>query len=514
MALTNRLLVPFAVVVELLAAVIILHPTAAHAQVRHDALVGRGKYVALAADCGSCHTAPGGKMFAGGNPLRSPFGIIYGTNITPDTKTGIGNWSKADFERALRLGIRKDGAYLYPAMPYGNYTKMNSADMDALWDYIRSVPTVANDIPQNTLPFPMSVRQGMAVWQSLYFTPGVFTPLPHQSAEWNRGAYLVQALAHCDVCHTPRNLAQGLETQRELTGAQIEGWYAPDISDDPYSTVHHWSDRQLLTFLRSGVMPKNGKAVGPMQEVVHDSLQYLTTADLHAIVTYLKNQRDDAKPQSASPVKYARIDAGKLVYEDNCSSCHGSDGAGRKDSIPALAHNDAVTAREPYNVIMAILEGFPAQGTWGAMGSFAGALSDDQIADVANYVRTAWNNDALPNATPWSVSSWRKNALSPPDESHALLCPNLDSSLMGAALTVGSVNLRQAAGDSRKMSQLVGAYRVSVPNASRAQVVEALSTAYCRTIAEDHISTTRMSAELADFAQQVATALTRHTPAT
>jgi mono/diheme cytochrome c family protein len=473
----------------------------------------RGKYLALAADCGSCHTAPGGKPFAGGYPLKSALGIIYGTNITSDTKTGIGDWTKADFERAVRHGVRKDGEYLYPAMPYVNYTKMTDSDLDALWAYIHSLPAVNHQIPKNTLPFPFTVRQGMALWQGLYFKPGVFVAVGDKSAEWNRGAYLVEALAHCDECHTPRNLAQGLETQRELTGAQIEGWYAPDIGSDPTSKVHEWSDQQFVTFLKSGVMPDNSKAVGPMQEVVHDSLRYLTAADLHAMVTYLKNQESGAKPKSASPVKYARLAEGKLVYENNCSSCHQSDGTGQKASIPALAHNDAVTAREPYNVVMAVLEGFAPQGTWGAMGSFAGTLSDDQIADVTNYVRTAWGNGGAPNATPWLVTSSRKDAQSPKDETHALLCPDLKSSVTKAALAFAPADLKQAAGDPHKMSQLVGSYRSTVPKASRADVVEALSTAYCRVIAKDSISEARMSAQLADFAQQVATSLRSHAPA-
>jgi mono/diheme cytochrome c family protein len=476
-------------------------------------LEARGKYVALAADCSSCHTAAGGKPFAGGYPLKSAFGIIYGTNITSDAKTGIGDWTKADFERAIRHGVRKDGEYLYPAMPYGSYTKMTDSDVDALWAYIHSLPAVNNEIPKNTLPFPFSVRKGMALWQGLYFKPGVFVAVGDKSAEWNRGAYLVQALAHCDECHTPRNLAQGLETRRELTGAQIEGWYAPDIGSDPSSKVHQWSDQQFVTFLKSGVMPNNSKVVGPMQEVVRDSLRYLTPTDLHAMVTYLKNQETNAKPQPASPVKFARLAEGKLVYENNCSSCHQSDGTGQKTSIPALAHNDAVIAREPFNVMMAILEGFAPQGTWGAMGSFAGTLSDDQIADVTNYVRTAWGNGGIPNATPWLVSSWRKDAQSPKNESHALLCPNLNSSVMKPALALGPADLKQAAGDAHKMSQLIGSYRSKAPKASRADVVEALSTAYCRAIAQDRISEALMSAQLADFAQRVATSLRSHAPA-
>jgi mono/diheme cytochrome c family protein len=462
----------------------------------------------------SCHTAPGGAPFAGGTPLTTPYGTIYGTNITPDRETGIGQWSEADFERALRQGVRKDGAYLYPAMPYTNYTKMTAADMNALWAYIKSVPAVHNTIPKNTLVFPLSVRSGVALWNSLYFKPGMFTPVAGQSAVWNRGAYLVEVLGHCDECHTPHNVAEGPESKHQLTGAQIEGWYAPDISSDPLSKVKEWSTGDLAKFFKSGVMPGNSKAVGPMQEVVHESLSHLTSADLTAMAVYLKTRQNSSTPKAPAPDRWPRatLAEGKRLYEDNCSSCHQSNGKGIPGNVPALAGDDAVTASEPYNVIMAMLEGFAPQGTWGAMGSFA-KLSDEDIAEVANYVRTAWGNDGLANATPWSVGSWRKNAESPPNEAHELLCPNLTPDVIEPALKVGTAALKQAATDRKKMAQVVGGYSSANPKASSAQVIEALSTAYCRAVAPEHISEARMSAQIADFAQGVAIALEHDKPA-
>jgi mono/diheme cytochrome c family protein len=475
-----------------------------------------GQYVARAADCQSCHTAPGGKPFAGGYPLKSQYGTIYGSNITPDPETGIGTWTEADFERALRQGVRKDGAYLYPAMPYDSYTKMSAVDSRSLWLYMRSIAPVANTVPKNTLPFPLTVRSGLAVWQSLYFKPGRFQPNAQKDAAWNRGAYLVQALGHCDACHTQRNLAQGLETQHQLAGAQIEGWYAPDISNDPLSKISNWSVDQLASFLKTGTTPDNVKTFGPMQETVHDSLQYLTVSDSKAMAEYLKDQGDHVTPQKPTPVKFERLSAGKRVYEDNCSSCHQSNGKGRDKNIPALAGNDAVTAEEPYNVVMAVLEGFPPQGSWGAMASFANTLSNEQIADVANYVRTAWGNGGIPNATPWSVASWRSKAGTPNNESHALLCPNLAPNLLQPALGAGPETLKGASSDRGKMAKLVANYRSALPKASTADTIEALSTAYCRAVATDPISEARMSAEIADFAQQVAVAAgrSRSTPTT
>ncbi len=204
------------------------------------ALTERGRYVAIAADCGSCHSQRG-QNFAGGAALDTPFGKIYPPNITQDPSTGIGGWTLADFDRAVRQGIGKDGALLYPAMPYTNYTKISDDDLNALWAYIRSLPAIKHESPKNTLPFPLNIRSSLIVWQELYFKPGSFRPDAAHDAVWNRGAYLVDALGHCDMCHTQRNLAQATEPRHYLTGAQIEGWYAPDISDDPLSDIARWT---------------------------------------------------------------------------------------------------------------------------------------------------------------------------------------------------------------------------------------------------------------------------------
>lgn len=470
-------------------------------------LVARGKYVAIEADCVSCHSAPGGQPYAGGYPLKSPYGIIYGPNITPDRQTGIGTWTRADFEKALRQGVGKDGSYLYPAMPYENYTKMTAADMDALWAYVQSIPPVRNTPPNDTLSFPFNVRSGLALWRGMYFRPGPFVADAGHDAQWNRGAYLVQVTGHCNQCHTPRNDAQALENQHGLGGATISGWYAPDISNDAHSQIARWSSAELAKFLKTGTQPNNAKAVGPMQEAIHDSLRLMTDADLQAIAVFLKQQPGNVA-EAASKANWAadRQAAGKRVYENNCSSCHQSNGKGIEGSVPALAGDGAVTALEPYNVIMATLEGFSAQGTWGAMGSFA-SLSDDELADVANYVRTAWGNDAAPNATPWGVSTWRTTASAPKNESHQMLCPSLAADVMTPALKEPPELLKQAAADRAKMSKVVADYRAARPATSSAQAIEALSTAYCRAVASDAVSEARMSAQIAQFAQRVATAL-------
>jgi mono/diheme cytochrome c family protein len=222
---------------------------------------------------------------------------------------------------------------------------------------------------------------------------------------------------------------------------------------------------------------------------------------------YLKDQATNTEPETPSKSSLPRLADGKRLYEDNCSSCHSRNGMGREGTIPALAHNDAVTASEPYNVIMAMLEGFKPQGTWGAMGSFAAVLNDDQISAVANYVRTAWGNGAPPNATPWSVGNWRKNATAAADNTHALLCPNLAEGVIKPALGIAPDALKQAAKDKGKMAGLVADYRTARPSTSKADVVEALSTAYCRALSKENISEARMSANIASFAQRVAVAL-------
>lgn len=476
--------------------------------------ITRGRYIALAADCASCHTAPQGKPFAGGNALQSALGTIYGSNITSDPETGIGGWNKADFERALRQGKRKDGAYLYPAMPYDSFTQLSATDMDDLWSYIKSLAPVHNTPPKNTLPFPFTIRSGLAVWQDLYFKPGIFQPRANKDAQWNRGAYLVNALGHCNECHTPRNIAQGLEMKHSLTGAQVSGWYAPDISDDSLSRLKSWKTEELANYLKTGLKPGNVKSFGPMQEVIHDSLQYLTPTDLGAIAKYLKDQESGATSLAASKPKLPAdsIARGRRLYEDNCSSCHQRDGKGIAGSAPALAGNDAVTAGEPYNIIMAMLQGFEPQGSWGAMGSFA-TLNDDQIADIANYVRTAWGNDAPPNAAPWSVGNWRAHASAPAQDARdALLCPSLSQAVMQPALEAGPVAVKQAANDAAKMGKLVDSYLAARPKSSTAELIEALSAEYCEAVAADHLTLALMSARIADFGQRVAVAARSRKP--
>ena len=446
-------------------------------------------------------------MFAGGDQLKTIFGSIFGPNITPDAATGIGSWTKQDFVNVLRRGIRKDGSHLSPAMPYADYTKMTDADVNALWAYLRTIPPVHQYVPpaDKTFKFPFNIRAGMAAWQAIFFKPERWHPTTGKSAAWNRGNYLVTVLGHCGECHTPKNLAKAQETTYHLTGGQLEGWYAPDISNDPLSGVKKYSVNDIANFLNTGNLPGNVKVFGPMEETIHDSLRYLTQGDLRAIALYLKDEpAPRARTLERATITPQSFQAGKALYEDNCSSCHQSNGQGLPHQVPALDGNTAVTAAQPNDIVMAMIEGFGPSDTWGAMGSFK-QLTDQQITDIANYVRMAWSNHAEPNAVGWSVGNWRRMADIPAKERQPdLICPLLPAKVVESALKEPPDLLRRAATDPQALEKVVDNYVSATPNVSAADTVEALSAAYCRAVVAENIPTPISSARVADFAQDVA----------
>ena len=477
--------------------------------------IDAGRYVATAAGCQACHSRPGGVAFAGGAALPTPFGQLYAPNITPDVEHGIGTWSEADVTRALRDGVGKGGKWLYPAMPYDHYTKISDDDIHALWAYLRSVPAAAQPSTENAMSFPFNQRAGLAVWQRAFFTAGRYAPVAGKSPAWNRGAYLVEALGHCGACHTPRNLAMASDANRQLTGARIDGWYAPDISAGPGSTLARRSANDIAAFLKTGQSRGNASVFGPMDEVVHDSLAKLTDADRLAIATYLKDPPApvNAPKATPTPVPAATLTAGAAVYAEHCAACHQRDGRGMRAAVPALAGNAAVTAREADNVVSAVLGGFDQHGTWGAMPALAGALDDMQIAAVANYVRHAWGNHGEHAATPRQVAQLRPLAEAPTNgERAALACPILPDEVLQPALKAGSAALERAANAPARMQKLVRDYRAARPGAPVAQVVEALGTAYCRTVAADGATTLQAGARMADFSQQAAAAVIEQGP--
>jgi mono/diheme cytochrome c family protein len=493
----------------MLFALLVIEPLA-HAQSDDAALVSRGEYLARAADCMPCHTGNKAKPYAGGLPLNTPFGTLYSVNITSDPKTGIGKWTYAQFKNALHNGIRADGTYLYPAMPFDAYTGIADDDLKALWAYVRRIPAVDAPNPENRLSFPFNIRLGLLAWRELFFAPAEFKPTAGKSAEWNRGAYLVEALGHCTDCHSPRNVLGAVKGKSQLTGAEIDGFYAPDITSA--ALAKSWTKDGLVQFFKTGSAPKSTSVFGPMADVVHDGLADLTDPDLAAMAAYLLDSPpppDVPAPQRLSPLPAEAYQRASKLYVDNCAGCHQDHGTGIAGSIPPLVGNPAVTATEPYNVIAVMLQGLPSSGGYGAMPSFAGRLSDREVADLTNYVRTSWGNQADPNASPKMVAAWRATVKVPAygtEAATAFGCPWVGGAPGAAgpdvqALAGLSTMLK---GGNRNVAELVKLYQSAVPAADPSEVVNALIAAYCPVVASSQTPAYEKYAELNRFSMQAA----------
>jgi len=361
--------------------------------------IERGRYLTILSDCASCHTVPGsGQPLAGGRPIETPFGNLVAPNITPDPETGIGSWSDDQFDAAVRKGMRRDGSRLYPAMPYNAYTKMSRDDVLAIRAYLNTVAPVRNAVTANTLPFPFNIRATMRVWNSLYFKEGDFNRDPKQSAEWNRGAYLVDGPGHCGACHTPKTFLGGDKTDQYLKGGYLQGWSAPDITNDARLGMGAWSKQDLVSYLKSG-HNRVTAATGPMGEVITLSTAHMTDPDLDAIATYLKSlpgKTNDGSPLLATDPAMA---AGAAVYRDQCSACHGLDGKGVAELFPSIADSSMARSDDPTTSIRIILRGArsvgtSAQPTAAGMPSYGWQLGDDEVAAVLTYIRNNWGSTA------------------------------------------------------------------------------------------------------------------------
>ncbi|MDI9219466.1 cytochrome c [Pantoea sp. EA-12] len=371
-------------------------PTAAD-----SAAIERGRYVAIASDCTACHTMPESKLpLAGGYKISTPFGGIYASNITPDTETGIGSWTERDFFRAVRHGKGKEGEHLYPAMPYNAYVKLTDKDMHDLWMYMRSVKPIHYQVPETNLGFPYNIRLAMMGWNLLFFKNAGFQVDNSQSAQWNRGAYLVEGPEHCAACHTAKNLIGG-DSSDYLQGGNLGEWHAPDITPNPHTGIGSWSEQQVVDYLKLG---SNHVAVasGPMAEAVTNSTQHLTDDDLKAIAVYLKQvpASTTSLPQPLS-LDNAQMKMGENVYSANCTACHNSDGKGIPNLAASLAGNPGLLADDASSIITTVLQGgrgavTAGNPTSGAMPSFAWKLSDEQVAAAATYLRNSWGNAAKP----------------------------------------------------------------------------------------------------------------------
>jgi mono/diheme cytochrome c family protein len=364
--------------------------------------VRRGEYLAHAGNCIACHTMRGGAPYAGGRAIETPFGVVFGSNITPDEKTGIGSWSPSHFWRALHNGRSKDGDLLVPAFPYSNFTRITREDSDALYAYLRTVPPVQQPNREHALRFPYNTQAALALWRALFFRPGTHRPDPTKSAEWNRGSYLAHGLGHCNACHGGRNLFGATRGSLELSGgvSPIDKWYAPSLATSAEAGVAEWETQHIVDLLKTGVSAR-GSALGPMAEVVFRSTQYLDDADLHAMAVFLKSlpQSAASAPLAAVAPAAATLERGRTVYRERCEGCHGPQGEGARGAYPALAGNRAVLMNPPVNVVRAVLSGGFQPATagnprpWG-MPPFGHVLDDADIAAVVTFIRNQWGNRA------------------------------------------------------------------------------------------------------------------------
>lgn len=389
-----------------------------------QSLIEQGQYLATAGDCASCHTAPGGKSFAGGLAIKTPIGGIVATNITPSKVAGIGEYTLEDFEKAVRHGVRKDGTNLYPAMPYTSYAKITDEDMQALYAYfMQGVKPVDDKTQETALPFPFNIRLSMAGWNLLFARETSFVPDEAKSAEWNRGAYLAEGLAHCSTCHTPRNFLMAEESNKSLAGGSLGTWFAPNITSDPHAGIGGWSQQELMTYLATGRSGTGSQAGGSMLEAINKSFSKLSPEDLKAIVTYIR----DVPAQSINPtlskvsgsapvlsdiqIMKGSASEGVQLYEAHCSTCHQLSGQG-SHGLPALYNNAALRRPVADNAAMAVLEGLnPEQGQ--VMPSFSDKMTDQQVSTLVNYLFHTFGDPKV-QTTPERVKALRDGGAASP----------------------------------------------------------------------------------------------------
>ncbi|MBL8268140.1 MAG: cytochrome c [Steroidobacter sp.] len=349
--------------------------------------------------------------------MATPFGNLYVPNITADDETGIGLWTADEFYRMMHTGVSRDGTLLYPAMPFANYTNVTREDSDAIYAYLMSVTPVVRENRPHELRFPFNQRELLIGWRTLYFQEGEYVPDPKQSAQWNRGAYLVKGLGHCSMCHTAVNALGGSRESRAFEGGMIpnQNWYAPSLTSNREAGLGNWDLQDIADLLQVGAS-KRGAVYGPMAEVVYNSLQYLTDEDAIAMADYLKSlpprDSDPPPPSQARLVDPSVMELGRETYDQQCAVCHGKDGEGYPPAFPPLAGNQSITMSSPVNSIRMVLNGGYAPGTKKnprphGMPPFSHILNDQAVAAVVTYIRVAWNNSGTP-VTPDQANELRK----------------------------------------------------------------------------------------------------------
>ena len=372
--------------------------------------IALGKALAIAGDCASCHTADPTKPFAGGKRIDTPFGGIYAPNLTPDRDTGLGAWSDEEFYRALRFGVAKDGSRYYPAFPYPYFTKMTRQNLLAIRAYLATLTPFRNKRPEPELRWPLNYRVVMRGWNWLFFRPGIFEPNQQKSAQWNRGGYLVEGAAHCGACHTPKNLFGADKKRRPYGGGLVLGWFAPRLDSAERSGLKSWSADDIVEYLQSGRNARShaGKL---MAEVVVNSTSVMSDADVRAIAVYLKDLPVGAPEPVVTPPPPAQMADGEKLYKRACIACHEVDGSGAPRIYPPLPGNANLQSIDPSSTLRIMLDGAetvttPRAPNTGSMPAYQ-KWSDQEISDVATYIRNSWGN-AAPAVTPAQVAKARR----------------------------------------------------------------------------------------------------------
>ena len=448
-------------------------------------LVAKGKYLVDAGDCIACHQAPGGKPFAGGLRMSTPFGTLVTPNITPSKAGGIGSWTDDQFYRTLHEGIAPGEKYLYPVFPFPWYTHVTHDDVLAIRAYLATVAPV--DVEQNTnqLSFPFNIRASLIGWRQLFFKAETFQPDPNKSEKLNRGAYLVTGLGHCAECHTAHDPLGASEQSRAFAGGKVDDWYAPNISSDMTQGIGAWSEDALVQYFKTGVAPDKSIAAGPMMQTIHDSLSKLTDDDLHAISAYLKQIPAKASytPAIVQASASGQAPVGVETYQTFCASCHRQNGKGVDGAIPALDGNGVVLAQGPEDVIKTILGGMIAHGTYAAMPGIGANMSDQQVADVTNYIRTAWSNHAPPTAGAGLAGKLRGTTVTMMNGGP---CGEVDPALTKSGMDFTQLlSGMNEANMPERVTAVVPKVKSVAPHADRADVVNWLIAAYCPVLKAD-----------------------------
>jgi mono/diheme cytochrome c family protein len=478
------------------------------------ALLAKGKYLTTMGDCIGCHTAEGGKPFAGGQYMAMPFGKISTPNITPDIATGIGYYFDDDFIRLMRRGVLPNGQNIYPAMPYPWYATLSDSDILAIKAYLFSLPPVHAPRLPSPIWFPFNLRPVISGY-NLFFIGDRFTPDPGLTPEQNLGAYIVNGLEHCGECHNHRNFLGNTAVALSVLGGPITQWYAPSLRFEPMTGLGRFSDSDVVQFLKEGYAPSMGTVAGPMSEVVDYSTKYLSTADLHAIVAYLHTL--PATPSyygwKRNPANAALL-TGQQVYLSHCASCHQTDGAGIPGKIPALDGNGMVTATGPQSVIRVVIGGLEARGPYALMPGVGATMTDAEVVAVTNYVRQAWSNVAPPSATLTIERIIRADTHTFTNGQRPDGCPDLEQDKLKDVLADDSNGLEDLLKSTtmpnmlNNVNAIVQKLHSVAPTVSQSDAVNGLTIAYCPIVyADDTIPPDQRAWQLTHFADRLYTQL-------